>query len=99
MRQILIDTYTIVLPVLLSYIVYILKAQNKKRDANSKGTMILLQIKLIEYHDKYCTLGFIPSYVYDNFCNMYEAYKALGGNEMVTKMKHEVDGLETRNNK
>lgn len=86
MYEFLIKTYTIVLPVILSYIVWLLQEQKKKakqdaierderikkeremREANSKGTMLLLRVKLIEYH-------------------------ALGGNGMVTKMKNEIELL------
>ena len=52
MRELLITTYQIALPILLGYIVWLLKRQKKDRDANSKGTMLLLRVKLIEYHDK-----------------------------------------------
>ena len=38
------------------------------RKANSKGTMLLLRVQLIEYHSKYTQLGNIPSYAYENFC-------------------------------
>ena len=71
------DTYTIALPVLLGYIVWLLQEQKrkqnlaiKKRDDNSKGTMLLLRVQLIEYHDKYTQKGEIPSYAYQNFCEM-----------------------------
>lgn len=86
----LMQTYTIVLPILLGYIVWLLKQQKKERNANSKGTMLLLRVQLIEYHDRYTTLGHIPSYAYQNFCEMYEAYHSLGGNGMVTKMYNEI---------
>ena len=67
MKEFLLQTYTIVLPILLGYIVWLLKQQKKDRDANSKGTMLLLRVQLIEYHDKYMKLGEIPSYAYENF--------------------------------
>lgn len=70
--------------------------QKKDRDANSKGTMLLLRVQLIEYHDKYTILGSIPSYAYENFCEMYEAYHELGGNGMITKMKEEIDELHLK---
>lgn len=81
---------------LLGYIVWLLKNQKKDRDANSQGTMMLLRVQLIEYHDKYMKLGEIPSYAYENFCEMYNAYHALGGNGMVTKMKHEIEELHLK---
>lgn len=100
MNQFLVQTYTIALPIVLTalmgYVVWILKTQKKDRDANSKGTMLLLRVQLIEYHDKYTSLGAIPSYAYENFCEMYSAYHDLGGNGMITKMKEEIDELHLK---
>lgn len=93
MREFLSQTYTIALPVILGYIVWLLQNQKKDRDANTKGTMLLLRVQLIEYHDKYMSLGSIPSYAYENFEEMYEAYHKLGGNGMITKMKEEIEEL------
>jgi hypothetical protein len=97
MKEILLQTYTIALPILLGYIVWLLKQQKKDKDANSKGTMLLLRVQLIEYHDKYMKLGEIPSYAYDNFVEMYNAYHALGGNGMVTKMYNEIQEIHLKN--
>ena len=58
--------------------------------------MLLLRVQLIEYHSKYTQLGNIPSYAYQNFCEMYEAYHELGGNGMVTKMKQEIEELHLK---
>lgn len=96
MSEFLMSTYTIVLPVILGYIVWLLKRQKTDRDANSKGTMLLLRVQLIEYHDKYMALGEIPSYAYENFNEMYDAYHVLGGNGMVTKMKEEIEELNLK---
>ena len=101
--DILIQTYMIALPIVLTsvlgYVVWLLKEQKKERDANSKGTMLLLRVQLIEYHDKYVELGEIPSYAYENFNEVYEAYHNLGGNGMVTKMHNEIQELhlQTKN--
>lgn len=96
MKEFLMTTYTIVLPVLLGYIVWLLKKQKTDRDANSRGTMLLLRVQLIEYHDKYMGLGEIPSYAYENFNEMYAAYHELGGNGMITKMKEEIEELNLK---
>jgi hypothetical protein len=100
LKDFLMQTYTIALPVILTalmgYIVWLLQNQKKDRDANSKGTMLLLRVQLIEYHDKYTALGEIPSYAYQNFCEMYEAYHALGGNGMITKMHEEIEELHLK---
>lgn len=94
------QTYMIALPIvltsLLGYVVWLLKEQKRERDANAKGTMLLLRVQLIEYHDKYMKLQEIPSYAYDNFVEMYEAYHALGGNGMVTKMYNEIKELHLK---
>lgn len=99
MEQFIYSTYTIVLPIivtaLMGYVVWLLKNQKKDRDANSKGTMLLLRVQLIEYHDKYMRLD-IPSYAYENFMEMYDAYHALGGNGMITKMMHEIEELHLK---
>lgn len=94
------QTYTIALPIILTafmgYIVWILQNQKKDRDANTKGTMLLLRVQLIEYHDRYTKMGEIPSYAYQNFVDMYEVYRALGGNGMIVKMYEEVEELHLK---
>ncbi len=96
MQQFIVDICVTAVPVVLGYIVWLLKNQKKDRDANSKGTMLLLRVQLIEYHDRYMALGHIPSYALGNFIDMYEAYHELGGNGMVTEMYKEVLELEIR---
>ena len=92
-REIILSVYSVLLPILVGYIIKLLKDQKKERDANARGTMLLLRVQLIEYHDRYVTEGSIPSYAYQNFCDMYEAYHELGGNGMIEKMKVEVDDI------
>lgn len=100
MKEFFVQTYMIALPIILTalmgYAVWLLQNQKKDRDANSKGTMLLLRVQLIEYHDKYTSAGEIPSYAYNNFSEMYDAYHALGGNGMVTKMKEEIEELHLK---
>lgn len=100
LKEFLIETYTIALPIILTalmgYVVWLLQNQKKDRNANSKGTMLLLRVQLVEYHDRYTKTGEIPSYAYQNFMEMYEAYHELGGNGMVTKMKEEIEELHLK---
>ena len=100
MNDLLLQTYLVALQIILTalmgYIVWLLKKQKRDRDANSKGTMLLLRVQLIEYHDKYMRIGEIPSYAYENFNEMYDAYHKLGGNGMVTKMKQEIEELHLK---
>lgn len=91
--QAIFSIYSVLLPILVGYIIKLLKDQKQERDANARGTMLLLRVQLIEYHDRYVTQGAIPSYAYQNFCDMYKAYHDLGGNGMIEKMKTEVDNI------
>ncbi len=67
--------------------------ENEVRNASAEGMMLLLRLKLIEYHSEYMEKGEIPSYAYENFNDMYTTYHKLGGNGMVTKMKEEIEEL------
>lgn len=96
MNELFLVICEITLPVLLGYIVWLLKNQKKDRDASGKGIMLLLRVQLIEYHNKYIVEGEIPTYAYQNFTEMYDAYHALGGNGMITKMKEEIEELHLK---
>lgn len=90
------QTYSIVLPVVLGYIVWLLKQQKKDRDANGKGTMLMLRAKLIEYHKEWIERDYITKHGLQNFIEMYEAYHELGGNGMVTHLLEEVEQLQIK---
>lgn len=100
MEGILLQTYTIALPVVLTsflgYIVWLLKQQKKDRDANSRGTMLMLRAKLIEYHRDWTERGYVTKHGLENFLEMYEAYHELGGNGMVTHLLEEVEDLQIK---
>ena len=49
--EILMQTYAAAVPAVLGYIVWLLKRQKRDRDANGRGTMLLLRVQLMEYHD------------------------------------------------
>ena len=91
--QILVAILTVVVTPLMGYIVWLLKEQKKDRSAQEKGIMPLLRVQLIEYHDKYMRKGKIPTYAFQNFEDMYEAYHELGGNSMAEKMHDEINEL------
>lgn len=72
------------------------ETEEKRQKAIGNGVLSLLKIQLIEYHEKYMQEENIPTYVYENWDEMYEAYEALGGNGLVKKMKEDVDRLRIR---
>lgn len=69
------------------------ETEEKKSKAIANGVLSLLKIQLIEYYDKYMQGDKIPTYVYENWDEMYKAYEALGGNGMVKRMKEDIDRL------
>lgn len=93
MNEFLMTTYTIALPIVLGYIVWLLKEGKGIRSANSEGTKCLLREKLIDYHDKYMEKQAIPSYALRNWVEMFNAYKRLGGNGMIDGMDKEIHDL------
>ena len=96
MQEFLLQTYTITLPIALGYIVWLLQQQKKSRNANERGTMLLLRVQLTKYYTEYTQLGEIPSDAYQNFEEMYEAYHDLNGNGMVKKMYEEIKELHIK---
>lgn len=97
MAEILTQVCTAAVPAVMGYIVWLLKRQTRDRDANSRGMMLILRVHLMEYHDKYMVKGYIPSYAYQHFEEMYQAYHELGGNGMITKMYKEIQDLHLAN--
>ena len=94
MEQLLMQTYTIALPILLGYIVWLLKSQTRDRNASKKGTMLLLRMQLIECHDRYMEQGYISTNAYENFCKMYEVYHELDEDATIVKIKLEIENLK-----
>ena len=97
MNELLITFVSVASPVILSYIVWLLKQQKVNDDANSKGTMLLLRAKLIEYHQEWTERKYITKHGLENFLEMYDAYHSLGGNGMVTHLKEEIEKMEVKN--
>lgn len=90
---------------ILAYMIQSLIKENRKlHDANhikgkalARGVTCLLRIKLIEYHNEYVQKDRISSHGYENWFEMYHAYKGLGGNGMVEHMKEDMEELRIKN--
>lgn len=65
-------------------------SQNK---ALQEGLKSLLRDRLIEYHNKYIDLGYCPIYAKEVARGCYEAYHALGGNGIATKLYEDIVDL------
>lgn len=93
MLKYIFDVIMVALPIILGYVVWLLKEIRKDKNANNKGTMLLLRVQLIEYHKKWETRGYVTKYGLANFLEMYDAYHELGGNGMATHLREEIEKL------
>lgn len=96
MKEVILLLIEVALPIVLGYVVCLLKERKKDRGALEKGMMLLLRAKLIEYHKEWTDRGYITTHGIQNFLEMYEVYHSLGGNGMVTHLKEEVEKLEVK---
>ena len=77
------------------YIIHILKDQRKGDKAASSGIMLLLRRELYDMHKKFVLRD--DKFTRDDYSNVvevYECYKALGGNSTADKLYEELDDLE-----
>lgn len=89
---------------ILAYVIQSLIKENRrlcdadriKEEALAEGVTCLLRVKLIEYHSKYTQADRVSSHGYENWFEMYHAYKGLGGNGMVEHMKEEMEELHIK---
>lgn len=58
------------------------------------GQKCLLRSEILAIYYKHRDTRVIRQYEYENFLYLYSAYKALGGNSFVDKIKKEVDSWE-----
>ena len=96
MKEVILLLIEVALPIVLGYVVCLLKERKKDRGALEKGMMLLLRAKLIEYHKEWTDRSYITTHGIQNFLEMYEVYHNLGGNGMVTHLKEEVEKLEVK---
>lgn len=81
------------LPILfggISGVVAVMWAQLK---AFKKGILVLLQCQLLEYYYNWIDKGYIPVPTMERITRIYEAYHALGGNGVGTKVFDEMKRL------
>lgn len=62
--------------------------------AYKAGVRCLLRSDMLHTYYKHKDEDKIRQYELENFMHLYNAYKAMGGNSFIDKIKHEVDGWE-----
>lgn len=65
---------------MLGYMVWLLKEQKKARDANAKGTMVILKRFLRDDHERFMDRKCVTEIERNEYEEMYKAYAGLGGN-------------------
>lgn len=72
-----------------------IKIDDQKSDALMNGVQALLRREIIAEYNHYTEQGHIQIYGIENVLDMYNAYKALGGNGMATKLVEVLKQLPT----
>lgn len=66
---------------------------DKLRQNVAVGVQCLLRMKLIDSHTKYTAKKYCPVYEKTNLEKAYNAYRELGGNDVVTELYHQLTQL------
>lgn len=64
------------------------------RKANSEGIMLVLRYMLKRYHTEYTIQEKITYTQYQDWMDIYAAYRSLGGNSIAEEWNEDVEGLE-----
>lgn len=94
--EILMQTYTIILPIFMGYIVWLLQNQKRAKDANSRGTMVILKRFLRDDHEAYTKRGYVTEIERSEWTEMYQAYSGLDGNGIGKVWNQDVMALPIR---
>lgn len=89
----------IALPVLLGYVVWLLKEERKERKANTQGMKEILGYMIDRWHEEFILQGYVTTDQRNNFENVYIAYAANKGNGARKKKWEEVQGLRVDDTK
>ena len=92
-HELLADIFYIVATITLPYVIALIRKLLKTRKADSRGTMILLRIQMIQYHAKCMERGFITKHGLQNFLEMYDIYHNLEGNGFVERLRKDLKAL------
>lgn len=78
---------------LAGYLVWLAQKTYTNKSASARALKALLRAEIRERHHHYVERGWITAHELDEFIDMYNAYKELGGNGTVEKMYQTVINL------
>lgn len=80
MSEIVAHIIDIALPVILGYLVWLLKEERNERKANTLGMKEILGYMIDRWHEEFMLQGYITTDQRNTFQGVYEAYAANKGN-------------------
>lgn len=80
MGEIVLHIVDIALPVLLGYLVWLLKEERNERKANSQGMREILGYMLDRWHEEFILQGYVTTDQRNQYEEVYKAYAANKGN-------------------
>lgn len=83
--------------VIFTAVFAVVKERRRVKSADEQnienGLQCLLRAEIIRSHDKYMARCYCPIYAKENLTRAYNAYKALGGNDVATDLYHQCMSL------
>lgn len=80
MKDIIKIVVEVSLPVLLGYLVWLLKEERKERKANTEGMKEILGYMIDRWHEEFILQGYVTTDQRNTFEGVYKAYAANKGN-------------------
>lgn len=83
----------IALPILLGYVVWLLKEERKERKATNLGMKEILGYMIDRWFEEFCLQGYVTTDQRNTFEGVFKAYAANGGNGAREAKWHEVERM------
>jgi hypothetical protein len=80
MTEIIKIAVEVALPILLGYLVWLLKEERKERKANTEGMKEILGYMIDRWHEEFILQGYVTTDQRNTFEGVYKAYAANKGN-------------------
>ena len=80
MSEIIMHIIDIALPILLGYVVWLLKEERKERNATNLGMKEILGYMIDRWHEEFILQGYVTTDQRNTFDDVYKAYAANKGN-------------------
>jgi hypothetical protein len=93
MNEIITHIVDIALPILLTYVVWLLKEERSDRKANTEGMKEILGYMIDRWYDEFTLQGYVTTDQRNTFERVYKAYAANKGNGARATKWHEIEKM------